>query len=192
MALRIHGSHRRAIPLSETIEAWILIVGIIAAVALAKSHILASLIASMGAYEPLGAFAAGLFFTSMLTTLPAIVALGEFAQYLPAWQVAILGGIGAVVGDLLIFRFVRSRFVEDLVRAAFSPGWRLVGRAISAGPMWWLGPVTGAIVIASPLPDELGLLMMGLSQISWRAFVPIALVANSAGIYLIAIAVQSL
>ena len=192
MVLRMHGSHRKAIPLTETVEAWVLIFGIAVAVWLANSNVIASVVDTLGEYREVGAFISGLFFSSMLTTVPSIVALAEFAHYLPAWQLALLGGLGAIIGDFVIFRFVRSHLVDRIVSAAFSPGWRLIGRAISSGPAWWLGPVVGAIIIASPLPDELGLLMMGLSSIRPSRFLPIAFFANVAGIYVIAVTAQSL
>jgi len=190
--MRYRHPHENAIPLSETLEAWILIAGLLAAVWLAKSHIIASVVANMGEYSELGAFASGLFFTSVLTTVPAIIALSEFSHFMPFWHLALLGGFGALVGDLLIFRFVRSNLVERIVRAACTPGVRRFGRSLAAGPLWWIAPIAGAIVIASPLPDELGLLMMGLSNIRLVQFVPLSLIANSAGIYMIAVATQTL
>src|SRR3989338_4560540 len=192
MTLRVHGAHRRAIPLSETIEAWILIAGLVGAVWLLKSHIIASVVAGLGEYTEIGAFVSGLFFTSMLTTVPAIVALSEVSHYMPIWHLALLGGLGALMGDLLIFRFVRSGLVERIVRAACSPRMQRFGRAIAAGPPGWMPTLIGAVVIASPLPDEVGLLMMGLSNIRLLQFVPLSLIANTAGIYLIAIATQTL
>ena len=46
-------------------------------------------------------------------------------------------------------------------------------------------PLTGAIIIASPLPDELGLAMMGLSRVPIAAFIPISYTMNFLGILLI-------
>lgn len=65
-----------------------------------------------------------------------------------------------------------------------------MGKAMGRGPLWWLGPLCGFVIIASPLPDELGLLMMGLSGIRLLWFIPLAFSANAAGIFLIALAGQ--
>lgn len=192
MALHFHGSHPRAIPLSETIEAWVFLLGLAVSVWIVRSDVIASAIAGMGDYREVGVFAAGAFFTSILTTAPAIAALSEFALYMPAWQVALFGAMGSVVGDILIFRFVRSNLTARIVRAGFSPGIRLIGRAIAAGPLWWLGPLAGGIVIASPLPDELGLLMMGLSHIRTGTFIVLSFAANAVGIYAIVTLAQGL
>jgi len=192
MAIRHRHFPRDKIPLSETLEAWILIVGLVLAVWLIKSDAIAALVAHSEHFHVLASFIEGFFFTSMLTTAPAIVAITESAQYIPAVELALIGGFAAVCGDLLIFRFVRSKLVEHILRAALHPGTIRVGRAIAAGPLWWLGPLFGAAVIASPLPDELGLLMMGLSHIRLWQFVPIAFIANATGILLMALAAQNL
>lgn len=130
----------------------------------------------------------GFFFTSMVTTVPAIVAISESSHVIPALQLAFFGGIGAVLGDLFVFRFVRSRLAEHVLRVLFSPHMRRVGTAFSRGPLRFVGPLLGIIIIASPFPDEIGLAMLGLSEIRLVTFVPLVFVANAGGILLIALA----
>jgi hypothetical protein len=182
---------RNRIPLSETLEAWILIAGLVTAYYLIKSDAIAYAVAHTQQFDVLGSFVEGFFFTSILTTAPAAVAILESALYVPAWELALAGGVGAVCGDLLLFRFVRSRLVEHILRAMFHPWVMRLGRRIASGPLWWLGPLCGAIVIASPLPDELGLVMMGLAHIRLIQFIPLAFIANAGGIYLMALAAQN-
>ncbi|MCE9541018.1 hypothetical protein K8R03_00475 [Candidatus Kaiserbacteria bacterium] len=190
--MRLHRHFaRNSIPLSETLEAWLFVASIVLAVVLIKSDSIAQLVAHTKDFGAIGSFIEGFFFTSMLSTVTAIAAILETARFVPAWELALVGGFGAVCGDLMLFRFVRSRLVEHILKAALSPGVRRFGRAVAAGPFFWLGPVCGALVIASPLPDELGLLMMGLSHIRLGYFILIAFVANAGGIYLMALAVQS-
>ena len=55
----------------------------------------------------LGSFISGIFFTSFLTTAPAILALGTIAANSSIIPVALVGGLGALLGDLIIFYFVR-------------------------------------------------------------------------------------
>ncbi len=183
---------RNKIPLSATFEAWVVVASIALAVWLMKSGAIATLVAYTSQFGLVGSFIVGLFFTSILTTAPAIVAIFESAAYVPAWELAVIGGIGAVCGDLLLFRFVQSRLVAYILRVALHPKVLRFGAQIASGPLWWLGPLGGAVIMASPLPDELGLLMMGLSHIRLIQFVPIAFAANAAGIFLIAIAAQKL
>ncbi|KKR47070.1 MAG: hypothetical protein UT80_C0011G0001, partial [Parcubacteria group bacterium GW2011_GWC1_40_13] len=46
----------------------------------------------------------------------------------------------------------------------------------------WLIPFIGALIIASPLPDEAGLAMMGLSKMKTSVFIPISFALNFLGI----------
>ncbi len=183
---------RNKIPLSATSEAWVVVASIALAVWLMKSGSIAMVVAHTSQFGLVGSFIVGLFFTSILTTAPAIVAIFESAAYVPAWELAVIGGIGAVCGDLLVFRFVKSRLVEYILRVTLHPKVRRLGARIASGPLWWLGPLGGAVIMASPLPDELGLLMMGLSHIRLIQFIPIAFAANAAGIFLMALAAQRL
>ncbi|OGG52337.1 hypothetical protein A2851_04765 [Candidatus Kaiserbacteria bacterium RIFCSPHIGHO2_01_FULL_53_29] len=192
MAIRHRHFPRNRIPLSETFEAWILFASIALSVWLIKSNALPPLIAHVSQFDVVGSFVEGFFFTSILTTIPAIIAILESARYVPAWELALIGGFGAVCGDLLVFRFVRSKLVEHILGAALHPRLVRLGKAITVSPLWWLGPVFGALVIASPLPDEIGLIMMGLSHIRLWQFVPIAFIANATGIFLMSLVAQGL
>lgn len=183
---------RNTIPLSETVEAWALFVSLFATFVLIKTDAIAIVVSHTSQFGLIGSFVEGFFFTSILTTIPAIVALVESASYVPAWELAVVGGIGAVCGDLLVFRFVQSRLVEHILKVTLHPKMMRLGRTISAGPLWWLGPLVGTLVIASPLPDEVGLIMMGLSHIRLIQFIPLSFAANAAGIYLMALAAQNL
>ena len=181
---------RNKIAFLETLEAWILIASVFVAVWLIRTDAISWLIVHTTDFSIIGSFVEGLFFTSLLTTAPAIVAIYKSASYIPAWKLALIGGAGAVCGDLLIFRFLKSRLVEHILKVALHPKIVGIARAISHGPFSWLGYISGAIIIASPLPDELGLFMMGLSSIRLIQFIPLAFAANAVGIYLMALAAQ--
>jgi len=94
----------------------IIIVSIIIGIILAKTDILINILTSTKELEILGSFLAGLFFTSVFTTVPAIATLAEIAQVTPLLWVATFGALGAVIGDLIIFQFVKDRLSERLVK----------------------------------------------------------------------------
>lgn len=192
MTVRHRHFPRDTIPLSETVEAWTLVASIVLAVYLIKSDLISTIVVHTTQFGVVGSFVEGFFLTSVLTTIPAIVAILGSAAYVPAWELALVGGLGAVCGDLLVFRFVQSKLVEHILRVALHPSVMKIGARIAAGPLWWLGPLGGVIVIASPLPDELGLLMMGLSHIRLYQCILLFYLANAGGIYLIALASQNL
>lgn len=141
--------------------------------------------ASLSAYAWLASFVAGFFFTSLFTLAPASIALGALGEFHPHIWVALWGAAGAVIGDLLLFIFVRDHISDDIAVIFSSRRWSWIKRAFRRPFLHWLLPVTGAIVIASPLPDELGLSMMGLSRVSIVAFIPISYTMNFLGILLV-------
>jgi hypothetical protein len=183
---------RNKIPVSVTLEAWFLLASIAATIILVKTDVIARIFVHAQEYDTLASFVSGFFFSSGIATPPAMVALAESAAYVPLWELCVVGAIGSVAGDLLLFRFMRSRLLEYVLDVSLHPSVRRFGRRVAASPLWWLGPIAGAIVVASPLPDELGLIMMGLSSIRLWQFVSLAFVANVAGIYAIVIAAQAL
>lgn len=183
--------HKRAVPVSETIEGWVFVIAVALTVYLVKTDAIAGVLVYEGGFGLLGAFFSGALFTSMLTAVPATYAIIESAQYMPAWQIALAGGAGSVVGDLVMFRLLRSSFSDHLLRAALHPAVRRLGRVLSSGPLWWTAPVFGAFAFASPLPDEIGVVMMGLSRMRPSRLVLFAFVTHVVGIYVIAILAQA-
>jgi hypothetical protein len=142
-----------------------------------------SIIAGIGDLGYLGAFLTGIFFVSTFTVAPSMVVLYHLATLLNPWEVALLAGLGAVIGDYLIFRFFK-----DAVFAEIEPHFMFFrkpffDRIISTPYFAWLVPFVGAIIIASPLPDELGLGMMGLSKIKNWQVILLSFALNSAGIF---------
>ena len=186
------GPHKNAISLEVTHEAWLVVGSLIVSLFLLKTDAIAYITIFAADFTSAISFVLGMFFTSVLTTTPAIVAFVELSSYVPAWKLALIGGAGAVCGDLLIFRFVRSPLAAYIVRTASHPWMVRFGRILARGPFWWLIPALGALIIASPLPDELGLIMMGLSHIRTATFIALSYTMNAAGIFAIATAAQAL
>jgi hypothetical protein len=186
------GPHKNAISLEVTHEAWLVVGSLAVSLLLIRTDIIASIVVFAADFTSAVSFVIGILFTSILTTTPAIIALAELSSYVPAWKLALIGGAGAVCGDVMIFRFVRSPLVTYIVRTASHPWMVRLGRTLAKGPFWWVIPALGAVIIASPLPDELGLIMMGLSHIRTATFIALSFTMNAAGIFAIATAAQAL
>lgn len=165
-------------------------ISIVLAILLARSGFIEQLLT--GKWILLESFIAGLFFTSAFTTAPAIAALGEIAQNAPSvWHVALAGGLGALVGDLIIFRIMRDRLEQDIYYA-LGRGGKMLHTILKVKLFRWITFFLGALIIASPLPDELGLMMMGLSRERISIFIPTSFIFNSLGIFIIGIIARSL
>ena len=96
-------------------DVLVIVMSVSVAAILVQTEVLANILASTQGLEFLGSFIAGLFFTSVFTTAPTIVTLGEIAEVNSILLVALFGAVGAVIGDLVIFRFVRDRFAEHVL-----------------------------------------------------------------------------
>jgi len=165
----------------------IVALSVLIAISLAKSGWIEKFLVNTEGIIFLGSFLAGLFFTSIFTVAPAAVVIVEIAKSgTPLWELAIFGGLGAMIGDLVIFRFVRDRISEDISNliGERKGRWRKVLKFRS---FRWLAAFLGAVVVASPLPDEVGLAMMGFSKMKTKSFLPLSFVLNSAGILVIGI-----
>jgi len=49
----------------------------------------------------------------------------------------------------------------------------------------WTLPVIGAIIIASPFPDEIGVSLVGISKIKTYQFLLVSFILNAIGIFLV-------
>lgn len=174
-------------------DVLLIVISISVAVALTKTGVLAKVLTSTEELEFLGSFIAGLFFTSVFTTAPAIVTLGEIARANSILPVALFGAAGAVIGDLVIFRFVRDTLAEHVLELVRH---RNRGRRIQVlfkrKLFRWLSFFVGGLIIASPLPDELGIGLFGFSNMKMLWFVPLSFFFNFFGIVLIGLVAQAL
>lgn len=170
----------------------LIVLSILIALLLVRTEVLAGLLASVREASILGAFIAGLFFTSIFTTAPAIVALGEVSLLQGILNTALFGAMGAVVGDLIIFRFVRDRFSEHVAEImAHQSIWRRFHLLFKRRFFRWITFFVGGFILASPLPDELGIAVLGFSKMRVRYFVLLSFVFNFLGIVLIGLVAQS-
>ncbi len=166
---------------------------VLVAVMLIKTQFLAKILTSTQELEILGSFIAGMFFTSIFTTAPAIVTLGEIAQTNSIILTAFVGALGAVVGDLIIFHFVRDRFSEHLIHLIGNKGGLPRLKILFKLRFFkWLTFLVVGLIIASPLPDELGISLLGFSKIRLSLFIPLSLTFNFLGILLIGIVARSI
>lgn len=135
---------------------------------------------------------AGAFFTSIVTTAPAIAVLGELSLEGNLYMVALVGAFGAVLGDFIIFSFVRDRVSKDAAFLLRGPRMMRILHIFKHRRFRRILPFVGALIIASPLPDELGLALLGLSKVSNRYFFAISYSMNFLGIVLIGLAARGL
>ncbi len=186
--MRINGNHSGFLR-----DIGIIILSILVAVILMQTGVLAHLLESIQEFRFLSSFVVGLFFTSVFTTAPAIVAFGEIVQTHSLLLTAFWGALGAMCGDFIIFRFMRDKFAEHLLEVLQIQGMGKRLKLLFKRKFFhWLTLLLGGLIIASPLPDELGLSLLGFSKIKTSRFLPLSFTFNFIGIFLIGLAARAL
>lgn len=171
----------------------IIFFSIVIAVLLLKSGILSELISSAQEIKFIGSIIAGLFFTSVFTVSIAAAVLGEIAaESQSVVQVALLGGLGAVIGDLVIFNFVKDSLTEDIEFLFDKIKNQGLISVFHHRLLRWLVPLIGALIIASPLPDELGISILGFAKLRTALFIPISFTFNFLGILIVGLIAKNL
>ena len=163
-----------------------ILVSVFVAIFLARSETFQSWILSLGSLEYIGALVAGTLFVSSITVPISIVVIGIMAENINPMALGLIGGVGAVMGDYLIFRLVRSNIQQELSLLFGKETTSHVKAVLHSKYISWTLPLIGAFVIASPLPDELGVSLLGISKMSEARFILISYVSNAVGILMVA------
>lgn len=141
----------------------------------------------------LGAFLAGMLFVSLFTAAPAVVMLAQLGEPLGIVPVALIAGLGAMLGDYIILRFAEDKVAYELKPLAMKVGIpQAIGWLQGRRSTTWLVKLTGAAVIASPLPDEIGVGLLGMGRTGRTEFLVVCFLLNAAGIALLLLAAAAL
>lgn len=167
-----------------------------------KSAAVVSFIQQLGDLGYPAAFLAGVFFSYAFTTAPATVAVFNLGNTLNPFLVALIGAAGTVLSDYLIFRLVRNRLMREI--KSLSREVTTLTKPVAALFIWeelrvrlWKGirksrlwnmiiPLTAGFIIASPLPDEIGVALFGAIKFEPKKFLIVAYVLNFIGIFVVA------
>ncbi len=170
---------------------FLLLLGMIVFYFLAKTSEVAGLIQGLGSLGYIGALVAGFLFVSTYTVLPAGYVLFELAKHLNPLEIAIVAGIGSMLGDYIIFRFIRDKVTKELKPYLAKVGTPKLKRLFKTPYFAWLLPLSGALIIASPLPDELGVSLIGASKMNNTHFLAVSYLLNVLGIFFVVLLAQS-
>ncbi len=133
----------------------------------------------------IGAFIAGMLFVSTFTVATGGLILFILTESLSPIEIGIVAGLGAVVSDTIIFNLVKDNLVNELKPLYKKLGGNHITRTLHTPYFSWSLPVIGAIIIASPLPDEIGVSLMGISKMKTYQFMILSFILNTLGIFLI-------
>ncbi len=160
-----------------------IVTSVVIAYLLVRTGAISDVVQWADGYLFLKSFVAGMFFTSVFTTAPAVVLLAEIADVSQSvFLVAFVGALGAMTVDLFIFRFIRDNLGDDVFCIIGSERGTKMRSLFRLKFFRWFTFLLGGLIIASPLPDELGLAMLGLSKTHPRTLIAVSYVFNFLGI----------
>ena len=167
-----------------TKDLFIISFSIIMAVVLVRSNAIVALINSTQEYQIIASFIAGIFYTSLFTLAPAAAAIIQIAQKTDPFLLASVGALGGVLGDYIIFKYIKdniSGYITAIVH-------KIRRESIVESKIFrFTFSLIGALIVASPFPDEIGLALMGITKMRTLYFVPIAYLLNFIAILILAL-----
>lgn len=158
------------------------IVGIVLAVILFWSESIRESIEQLGSLRYIGALLAGLFYSTSFGAASATVAFFEIGKHGNLPILAMIGGAGSLLYDYIIHRFAGDRFTHLLSRLFHKNLEDLFNQRHFIARLITL---LGIVILASPLPDEIGASLLGLSRMRQMTFLFLSFVLNTVGIYII-------
>ena len=160
------------------------------------SVILVYFLFSSLAYKPLhdaliftgyfGTFLAGLLYPYALTSAAGTGILLILAKEQNLLLAGVISGIGALISDIILFLFVKHSFSDEVQKLSKETAVRTVNRWIPDSVRAHVLAAFAGLLIASPLPTEIGILLMtSIKKISVKKFVIIVYILHASAIFII-------
>ena len=163
----------------------LLFFSIILAVFLSRLESFHALLLNLGSFGYLELYCRHIVCTTFTVATGAVILL-VLAEKLSPLEIGIIAGFGAVLGDFTIFKFVKDGLVNEVreVYEKIDHGNHLL-KLLHTKYFSWMFPIFGAIVIASPLPDEIGVSLLGIGKMKSYQFLILSFILNAVGIFLV-------
>ena len=148
------------------------------------------------AYKPLhdtlvfmgyfGTFLAGLLYPYALTSAADTGILLILAKEQNILLAGVIAGIGALISDTILLLFVKHGFSDEVQKLSEETVVRTVNRLIPDSIRVYLLATFAGLLIASPLPTEIGILLMtSIRNISFKKFIIIIYILHASAIFII-------
>ena len=142
-----------------------------------------NLLSSLGYF---GTFLIGMLFVYGFTTAPATAILLILAKEQNIIIAGFIAGFGALIGDLLIFKFIKKSFADEIEKLSKEESLIYIKNKIPKTLKKYLILILAGFIISSPLPDEIGVsLLAATTTVSTKLFSIISYILNTAGIFVI-------
>ena len=132
---------------------------------------------------------AGALYSFSLTAAFAVVLFSNLTlSQSEVFPLAVIAATGGMLMDLTLFRFIKGFMAEEITGHAR----RVMNRFTRRKWVQIVLQVVGALIIMSPLPEELGLTFLGLSRLSFWKVMLITYVLDIIGAYLVIMLVSTI
>ncbi|MEP0824183.1 MAG: hypothetical protein HRF40_01725 [Nitrososphaera sp.] len=134
-----------------------------------------------------GTFIAGMLYAYGFTSAPATAMLLLLGTEQNIFLAGLIGGLGALLSDLIIYLFVKNTFADEMEKLrSRSVIFRQDDNKSKNNLKKYLLIAAGGILIATPLPSEIGItLLASVKSLSTRRFLILAYLLHTAGIFAI-------
>lgn len=167
-------------------DATLIILSVIVAIIVHQNRSLENLLTGLsGVNFLLGLLITGIFFASTFTVAIATAIFLSLSTFHNPLLVAIIGGFGAFLGDSFIFKFLKDDLIRDFEYLEKYIPEKTAKRIIHSKLIFWFAPIVAAAMIASPFPDEIGLLVLAGMKLKYQHFFFLSFFLNSFGILII-------
>ncbi len=154
-----------------------------------QNELFSEIVSHLGVLSYAGTFITGLLFSFGFTTPFATVI---FIKMNPEniFLSAIIAGIGALISDLTIFKFVQFSFEEEFKKLRKERPFLFIKSNMNAyikeKNINYLTLAFAGFLLASPLPDEAGItLLTGMAKMSTKTLAIISFVFKTIGIFIL-------
>lgn len=157
---------------------------------LIKNGLLSNLIVTILPLKFVSEFIAGMFYASFLTSPISVAMLVVLAKSNNPLSLALLAGLGSALVDILIVKFFREEISADINIVSHQLRFQKISSFLLRYKLAFLTPLIGALIVASPLPDELGLVLLGVSKLKYYQIAILSYVLNTVGILIIVLPIS--
>src|SRR3989304_6613266 len=156
-------------------------VSVIDAIIILSTPQAGALIEKSAEFGPFAPLFAGAFYSDVITAPAATAVIFYLGKVQNPFFVALIGAFGSVAGDYIIFRYIRKRGIPEIAYLA-----RRLKIKNKHPYAKYVAMVIAAIIIASPLPDEIGAAIFGALKVKTKYFLVISYTLNFLGILTVA------
>ena len=167
-----------------------LALGIGLAIFLSRNQAFTHFILGLGKYGFISAVLAGAMFVCTFTVATGALIIFTLAKIMSPVELIIFGMLGAVVFDMCVFKTIKNTVDKEIIEVFNNPKFNHFKKILHTKYFAWMMPLIGLLVFLSPLPDELGISLLGLSKLRAYQFLFISIFNHALGMFLVVSAVK--